>query len=137
MVIYHGLVGEGSEPVHSAGAAAGPCAVKSIDPHRQCLKPFLDHVPINMPKVTAEIAPRKSGQVTESVDKERRLREIMLVFQFGEVRRSRGRPPPNSFESLSMTAYSHCQSVSTWTVVLSTATRDGCAIIRSLGLLIR
>lgn len=81
------VVDEGSEPARSAGAAAGPGTVKSIDPHRECLEPLFDHVSVSILELTAEIAPRQGGQVAESVDEKHRLRDIMLVFQLGEERR--------------------------------------------------
>lgn len=93
------VVDEGSEPALRAGAAAGPCAVKPIDSHRQRLKPLLDFVAVSILELTAEIAPREGGQVAKSVDKECCLGEIMLVFQLGEERRGGGLMSEKRFES--------------------------------------
>jgi hypothetical protein len=135
-------MGEGGEPAPDAGSPAHPRLMKLIDPHRQCLKPLLDQIPVNIVQVTAQIAPRECGQVAHAIDEKRRLRKVVFLGQLAEKRggwiRSTSLGDTNSstsFVSRSIAAYSQYCSVPIVTAVSSTATRDGEAVLRTLRVL--
>ena len=48
---------------------------------RSTIKPFLDQIPIAVTQVTAQTAPRQSGQIAHSIDKKRRFREVVFLGQ--------------------------------------------------------
>lgn len=129
------LVDEGGEPALCASSGAHPRLMKSVDPHGERSEPLFDRIPLGVVEVTEQVTPRERGRVAHSVD-EKHCSEWWCFSASrprysaaGSVpRRSETTAPIRSFVSTSIAAYSQCYSVPMFTVVSSTAPRDGFAV---------
>jgi len=47
--------------------------MKAVNPHRDCLEPFFDVVPLAIVELTAQIMSKEGSQVATSIDQKLRL----------------------------------------------------------------
>jgi hypothetical protein len=56
------------KPATSTRATGPPEGVKVVDPHRQCLKQFLDGVSLAVLELTAQAPAKQGSQVASSIE---------------------------------------------------------------------
>jgi len=61
--------------------------MKEVNPHRDCLEPFFDVVPLAIVELTAQIVSKEGSQVVSSIHQKLRLRNAVFLGQTVEKRR--------------------------------------------------
>jgi hypothetical protein len=78
------VVAEGDEPALSAGSAAHPRLMESVDPHGERLEPLFNQISLDRVEVTAGIISCERGRIVHPVDEKRRFREVVFLGRLTE-----------------------------------------------------